>query len=158
MRMSSRSQRSAIAGQRIAQVGAIGHFVDDDPELAADRIGHFDRQQVERRGDRVAGAKAADEHVERDRELVLHLLAHPRRTDLEEQHRNARAEHAARMVASRSRSGRRRAPRRSTTMNRTISDENHDRRDQQRQHQLPGRHRYAGRHQRLFEADRRTAR
>ena len=64
--------------QRVAQLGAIGHFVDDDPELAADRVRHFDRQQVERGGDRMAGAKAAHEHVERDRELFLHLLARAR--------------------------------------------------------------------------------
>ena len=74
MRMSSRSHRSAMAWQRIAQLGAISDFVDDDAELAADRIRHLDGQQVERGGDRVAGAQAAHEHIQRDRELILHLL------------------------------------------------------------------------------------
>ena len=71
IRMSSRSQRSAIAMQRVAKIGAIGHLVDHQPELAADRVGHFGGQQVERGGDRMTGAKPAHEDVERDRKLVL---------------------------------------------------------------------------------------
>ena len=71
IRMSSRSHRSAMFCKRIAKFGAVGHFVDDNAELRSDRIGHLDGQQVERGSDRMPGAKAADEHVERDRELVL---------------------------------------------------------------------------------------
>ena len=85
--MSSRSQRSAIACERVAQVGAVGHLVDDDAELAADRVGHLDGQQVERGGDRMARAQAADEDVERDRELLLHLLARAGGLELQEHQR-----------------------------------------------------------------------
>ena len=54
----------------------ISDFVDDDLELAADWIRQFDGQQVERGGDRVAGAQAAHENIQCDRELILHLLPH----------------------------------------------------------------------------------
>ena len=80
--------------QRVAKLRAIGHFVDDKAELAADRIGHFGRQQIERRRDRVAGAKPADEHVERDRKLLLHLLARAGRLEIEEHQRKRGAERA----------------------------------------------------------------
>ncbi len=61
--------------QSIAQVRPIGHLIDDDPKLAADRVAHLLGQQVQRRRDRMPRAQPPHESIERDRKLLFHLLA-----------------------------------------------------------------------------------
>ena len=56
------------------EIGAIGHFVRDDAELLADRVGHFSPDHRDCDGHRMAGAQRSDDYVDGIRKLRTKLF------------------------------------------------------------------------------------
>ena len=82
--------------QRRFEIGAVGDFVDDDAELAADRIPHLARDHGQRDRRRMTGAQAAHDHVERVGELRAERLLAARPQEAHDHDTEARCRRTAR--------------------------------------------------------------
>ena len=67
-------QRSAMRADGLLQGGAIGDLVGGHAELRADRVGHLAADQGDGGGHRVAGLQAADDDLQRLRQLEAQRL------------------------------------------------------------------------------------